>query len=64
MYGKIVWKTFDHFAIAKDVSCIGMMFVIGERCIDDGINVCFGKADYFAELADDGAAFKSIVCGE
>lgn len=61
---EIIGKAFDHLAVAKDVFGIGVMLVIGERGVYDGIDIRFGEADDFAEFADDGAAFESVVGGE
>lgn len=61
MNREIIGKAFDHLAVAEDVFGIGVMFVIGQRGIHDGVDIGFGEADDFAEFADDGAAFERVV---
>jgi len=58
---EIIGEALDHLSVAEDVSRIGMMFVIGEWCIDDRIDIGFGETDDFAEFADDGTTFESVV---
>lgn len=58
---EIVGEVLDHLSVAEDVSRIWMMLVIGERGIDDGIDIGFGEADDLAEFTDDGTAFESVV---
>ncbi len=58
---EIVGEALDHLAVAEDVACVRMMFFIGEWCIDDRIDIGFGEADDFAEFADDGTTFESVV---
>lgn len=62
MDGEIIGEALDHLTVAEDVACVRMVFIVGEWCIDDGIDIGFGEADDFAEFADDGAAFEGIVC--
>lgn len=40
---EIVGEVLDHLSVAEDVSRIWMMLVIGERGIDDGIDIGFGR---------------------
>ena len=58
---EIVGEALDHLTVAEDVSRVGMMLVVGERGVDDGIDIGFGEADDFTEFADDGPAFESVV---
>ena len=62
MNREVVGKSFHQLAIAEDMLGEGMMLRIGERFIDDGVDIRFRKPKDLAEFADDGFALEGIVC--